>query len=251
MYSNRYNELFYEKMNYNWQQNSSISWIKWQAKGTKIILFWMGVLMIGVTVYVAFSHHAPLIIFFSTILILFFYSFCIKGRDSTTSSEYFARTTYQQFVINKVHENSSYLTVENKTKYWNLILEENKQALQNREKQYSTYFVTLLGVIAPFSVYAFNLISKNNAVRNYIFNWLITPNFFSALVTLFAMLFIAIGIFESGNHEYYMLLNISNSYWKHKIIRKAVLDEKYSILYGLRDSTTINLDIENNGNDLI
>lgn len=230
MYSDQYAKLFYEALDYKWEKKSSIGFFKRNAKRFYSISFGITSIVLGVLIYGCISHPSPLYVSVSYLASLLTYFVFYKGLGYTSTSNEFAHSNYQKFVVETIRETSSNLDQDNKTQYFALLLEENALTIEKREKQYNTYFITFLGIIAPFAVFAFNFMSANASARHLALKWAVTENLILGFYTLVGLVLLSIAVFGSKNCEYYLLLSNSTSYWKHKAIQKAILDEKYASL---------------------
>lgn len=230
MYSDQYAKLFDEALDYKWEKKSSIGFIKRNAKRFYSISFGFTIIVLGVLVYGCIRHPSPLYVSISYLVGLLMYFVFYKGLGYTSSSIEFAHSNYQKFVVETIREASSNLNQDNKTQFFALLLEENALAIEKREKQYNTYFITFLGIIAPFAVFSFNFMSANVSARHLVLKWAVTENFTLGFYTLVGLMLISLAVFGSKSCEYYLLLSNSTPYWKHKAIQKAILDEKYASL---------------------
>lgn len=231
MYSEQYSKLFHRTFNYEWESEASLPYIRRYAKFFHILRLVFIIILVGLISWCFIKYHSPLYSTFFYLIALAMYFVFYKGAGFTSVANEFAHDNYQKFVVDTIRETVATLDRDNKIKYLALLLEENTLAIQKREKQYNTYFITFLGIIVPFVVYAFNFMSSNTSARFFVFQWAVTNDFTMSFMTLFVWLLLSIAVFGSQVSEYYLLLSNSTPYWKHKAIQKAILDEKYASLY--------------------
>ncbi|WP_188353628.1 hypothetical protein [Leuconostoc pseudomesenteroides] len=229
MYSEQYAKLFSKKLDYNWEKEASGYVIR---KYAKLFYFFRmsSLLMVLGMIFTFLNHPSPLVAITLYLTGLAMYFVIFQGAGYTSNASEFAHNKYQKFVVETIQKTLANMSQDKGNQYLDLLLDENASAIQKREKQYNNYFVTFLGIIIPFAVFAYNFMSINTNARYFVSKLVRTDDFVVSSLTLFVLFIFSVAVFGSKNSEYYLLLSNSTPYWKHKVIQKAILDEKFGNL---------------------
>lgn len=227
MYSKIYSELFYTKLDYNWQEKSRIKFINrgWPSIKKASIIFGYSMILLEIAYLVC--KPKPLMVFFVSFLIACTY-YIVVGEDrfSSSANSYY-QDKYKSDLKKIITKNTQSFSEIAKDEYLNLLLLESEKAISKREDSYNKIKATMYAYIVPSLIFIFTLFASGKYKDNLFFQLLITQNYSFSFIALIIVLLVAISIYQSRQNENSFLLEMSIPYWKHKTINKIVLDQKF------------------------
>lgn len=230
MYSEQYTELFEIKMDYDWEQKSSVPFVRNLGSVRQKFEQLFGWVTICLIVVCAIFFLTPLSAIVVPLLCVSMYLFFIRGIGSSSNAEEYAKNNYIASVQNVLSERLNELEQSKRTDYLDLLLSENEKSLSRREGSYNKIRTISLGYFVPFFIFIYTLFSSTSTQSRFILKFLTTKSFVSFAITLIIVICIIGFIIGSRNTENYLLMELSNPYWKHRVINKVILDEKYNIM---------------------
>lgn len=227
MYSKIYSELFYTKLDYNWQEKSRIKFINKGWHSMKRVRIISGYFFIFLEIILGLYTLVPLMVFFMSFVIGVTY-YLVVGEDRFTSSATnYYQIKYKSDLEKIITKNIQSFSENARDEYLNLLLSESEKAISKREDSYNKVKATIYAYIVPSLIFIFTLFASGNYKNNLFFKLLITPNYSLSLLALIIVLLVTVSIYQSRQNENSFLLETSIPYWKHKTINKLVLDQKF------------------------
>lgn len=227
MYSKIYSELFYTKLDYNWQEKSRIKFINKGWPSMKRVSIISGYFFIFLEIILGLYTLVPLMVFFMSFVIGVTY-YLVVGEDRFTSSATnYYQIKYKSDLEKIITKNIQSFSENARDEYLNLLLSESEKAISKREDSYNKVKATIYAYIVPSLIFIFTLFASGNYKNNLFFKLLITPNYSLSLLALIIVLLVTVSIYQSRQNENSFLLETSIPYWKHKTINKLVLDQKF------------------------